>query len=44
MYPMSLYESGESTGDISLEDLFDNPKMDLGASSKTSVEDLIFAA
>ena len=44
MYPMSLYESGESTGDISLKALFDNPKMKLGARSKTIVEDLIFAA
>lgn len=44
MYPMSLYESGESTGDISLEALFDNPKTELGARSKMSVEDLIFAA
>ena len=33
MYPMSLYESGESTGDISLEALFDNPRTDLGARS-----------
>lgn len=31
MYPMSLYESGESTGDISMEALFDNPKTNLGA-------------
>ena len=44
MYPMSLYESGESTGDISLEALFDNPRTDLGARSKMSIEDLIFAA
>lgn len=44
MYPMSLYESGESTGDISLEALFDNPRTNLGARSKMSIEDLIFAA
>lgn len=31
MYPMSLYESGESTGDISMEALFDNPRTNLGA-------------
>lgn len=24
MYPMSLYESGDSTGDISLKDIYDN--------------------
>lgn len=31
MYPMSLYESGESTGNISLEALFDNPRTNMGA-------------
>lgn len=44
MYPMSLYESGESTGEISLEELFDNPELELGAHSKMSIEKLIFAA
>ena len=44
MFPMSLYETGESTGDISLEALFDNPSMDISAHSQMSVEDLIFAA
>ena len=44
MYPMSLYESGESAGEISLEELFDNPKVQLGARSKMSIENLIFAA
>ncbi|MDO4826279.1 MAG: DUF4143 domain-containing protein [Bacteroidia bacterium] len=44
MLPMSLYESGESTGTISLEALFDNPDMDLTARSEMDIEDLIFAA
>ena len=44
MYPMSLYESGESTGEISLESLFDDPGAALGARSKMRIEDLIFAA
>lgn len=45
MYPMSLYESRESTGDISLQSLFDNPAMDIdGAMSPMSIEQLIFAA
>lgn len=44
MYPMSLYETGESSGDISLEALFDNPSMSIGARSKMSIEDIIFAA
>ena len=44
MFPMSLYETGESTGEISLEALFDNPSMDISAHSKMGVEDLILAA
>lgn len=45
MYPMSLYETGESNGAISLTDLFDNPSaIDEGCESKLSVDDLIFAA
>jgi predicted AAA+ superfamily ATPase len=45
MYPMSLYESLESTGEVSLKELFDNPKYDIdGKISRMSVEDLIFAA
>lgn len=42
MYPMSLYESGESSGEVSLMDLFDNPNMDW-VESKLSVDDLIFS-
>lgn len=45
MYPMSLFESEESNGAISLKDLFDNPSLDIdGLTSDMSIEDLIFAA
>lgn len=44
MYPMSLYETMESTGEISLEALFVAPSTEISARSKMSVEDLIFAA
>lgn len=45
MYPMSLYESGESNGQISLTELFNNPSaLDEGCESQLSVDDLIFAA
>ena len=45
MYPMSLYESRESNGKISLRDLFDNENFDIdGITSDLSVEQLIFAA
>lgn len=45
MYPMSLYESGESNGLVSLKDLFDNPSVDIdGAVSGLSIEELIYAA
>ena len=45
MYPLSLFESKESNGHISLKDLFDNPNLDIdGITSDLSVEDLIFAA
>lgn len=44
MYPMSLYETGESTGAVSLEGLFDNPAQDIATRSMMSVENLIFAA
>ncbi|MGB4594631.1 MAG: DUF4143 domain-containing protein [Anaerolineaceae bacterium] len=42
MNPMSLYESKESTGEISLQSLFSDHKFE-GASSKLSVEELVFA-
>lgn len=45
MYTMSLFESKESSGTISLKELFDNPEMDIdGAASEMRMEDLIFAA
>ncbi len=45
MYPMSLYESKESNGEISLKELFDDPEVDIdGITSKMKMEDLIFAA
>lgn len=45
MYPMSLYESGESNGCISLTNLFSTKSMpDEGCESTLSVDDLIFAA
>lgn len=45
MYPMSLWESKESNGKISLRDVFDDKTLDIdGAISDLSVEELIFAA
>lgn len=45
MIPMSLYESKESIGNISLKDLFDIPNLDIdGKTSSMSIENLIFAA
>ena len=42
---MSLFETQESTGEISLKALFENPNMDIDAiTSQTSIEELIFAA
>lgn len=45
MLPMSLYESLESNGKISLQSLFDVPELDIdGITSDMTIEDLIFAA
>ena len=45
MYPMSLFESRESNGKISLRALFEDPATDIdGIPSDLSVEELIFAA
>lgn len=45
MYPMSLYESKESNGQVSLKEMFDNKDLDIdGANSELSLEQLIFAA
>ncbi len=45
MIPMSLWESKESNGKISLRELFDNSELDIdGITSDMEIEDLIFAA
>ncbi len=43
MYTMSLFESGESNGTVSLRELFNNPDSFEGCKSDLSVEELIFA-
>ena len=42
MYPMSLYETGESNGAVSLKDLFDSLKD--GCTSDLTIDNLIFAS
>jgi predicted AAA+ superfamily ATPase len=42
MYPMSLYESGESTGSVSLMNLFDGKPVEW-EESKLSIDDMIYA-
>lgn len=42
MRPMSLYESGESNGTVSLKSLFDGQK-EVASMSQTSIEDLAYA-
>ncbi len=45
MYPMSLYESGESNGTVSLADLFSNPSaLEDGCESELTMDQLVFAA
>ncbi len=45
MYPMSLYESQESNGAISLDAIFNNTTLDIdGIASSLTIEQLIFAA
>ena len=43
MYPMSLYESEESNGSVSLSELFDYPEKFDGCISGLSIDGLIFA-
>lgn len=43
MYPMSLYETGESNGEISLIDLFNNPSKFDGCKSNMTIDDVIFS-
>ena len=42
MYPMSLYESGESSGEVSLIELFNGKDFEF-VESKLSIDDIIFA-
>ena len=45
MYPMSLWESGDSSGEISLKALFDNPYYDIdGITSQLEIPELIRVA
>ena len=45
MYPMSLFESGESNGQISFRARFENPEMDIDRiMSNLTIEELVFAA
>lgn len=43
MYPMSLFESEESNGTVSLIDLFNHPEAFDGCKSNMSIDDIIFA-
>lgn len=44
MYPMSLFESQESNGEVSLKALFSDPSLDIdGITTDLSIEELIFA-
>ena len=42
MYPMSLWESKDSNGSVSLSDLFDGKITDLYAESKLTIEDIAY--
>ena len=42
MYPMSLYESGDSNGQVSLGALFDNPESFDGCESALTIDDIKF--
>ncbi len=42
MRPMSLYESGESNGKVSLRQLFDNPGMPIVAANSLKIDDLAY--
>lgn len=43
MQPMSLYESGESNGTVSLKMLFDNPEQFKGCKSDLDIDGIIYA-
>lgn len=42
MRPMSLFESGDSTGEISLSKLFDNPDMKIGCATSSDLQRIAF--
>ena len=42
MRPMALFESGDSTGDISLSKLFSNPRMSIGCEAKSDYKESRF--
>lgn len=44
MFPMSLWESKESNGSVSLMDLFNNPSQELECASDMTVDDIINSA
>ena len=45
MYPMSLYESGESNGTVSLAELFEDPSCDIGGvGCELDLDRLVFAS
>lgn len=45
MYPMSLWESLESSGEVSIHELFYNPDYDIdGATSKLDIPELLYVA
>lgn len=45
MYPMTLFESKDSSGEVSLSELFNNPSYDFdGVTSVLSIEELIFVS
>ncbi len=43
MLPMSLHESGESNGNVSIKNLFDNPNLFDDCESQLSFDELVFA-
>ncbi len=43
MLPMSLWESHESNGEVSIRELFNNPTMEIETVSSLSIDDLIYA-
>lgn len=44
MDTMSLFETGESNGTVSLSALFSNPRMEIDSKSSLEIEQLVFAA